>query len=62
MRKVQWGNTFALVGGWDGNDWYDTVYLFDPAAKDWVLLEEQLSRPRGFVTAFLVDENIFPEC
>ncbi len=63
MGSVPYANTFALVGGY-GSEYKDTVYLYNPntGPERFDLLEERLSIPRGSATAFLVNEDILPEC
>ena len=61
MGSVQYGNTFALVGGFYSG-YKDTTYVYNPTSGLFDLLEDRLSSPRVYVTAFLVNEDIFPEC
>ena len=60
--SVQYGNTMALIGGQDGENRTEAVYLFNPDAMSWVPGEESLSMTRDSMIAILVDENIFPDC
>ncbi len=62
MVSVQYGNTFAIVGGYHNGAEKDTVYLYNPETEVFDLLEARLSRPKMYATAFLVSEDIFPGC
>ncbi len=63
--SVQYGDTVALTGGYDnsGNQ-LNTVIVYDHEAGSWISLDadNSLGVPRSWVTSFLVDQNIFPEC
>ena len=55
---VQYGNTFALVGG----EVVDSIYLFNPDELSWSLVDDRLSVAREDVVPILVSEDIFPAC
>ena len=59
--SVQYGETFALIGGNFASNWTNAVQLFDPETMTFTLLDETLSEPRRAVAAMLVDESK-PEC
>ncbi len=64
-RQVQYGNTLALIGGLGGKqfpEYFYTIFLYDPEAGAWTVLDERLSEPKSDVTAFLVDKEMFPPC
>jgi hypothetical protein len=50
-------NTFLLVGGYDGANDLDTIYLYEPSTEGWTRLPATLGRGRGKVTAMLVDRD-----
>ena len=60
---VQYGRTFLAIGGRvDGPMDIDTIYKFDPATEDWVLMPERMGKPKHGVAAFLVEPEEFPSC
>ncbi len=62
VGSVQYENTFAIIGGYHASMYTDTIYLYNPATEQFDLLEERLSRPKSYVTTFLVSEDTFAEC
>ena len=62
MGSVQYGDTFAIVGGASDGLHRDTVYLYNPATEEFDLLDERLSVGKTYTTAFIVSKGIFPEC
>ncbi len=62
MGSVQYGNTFALIGGYFSGQLTDTVYLYNPLTEQFDMLDERLTVAKSEVTTFLVSEDIFPEC
>ena len=62
MASVPFEDTFLLVAGSDSID-YREVYIFDPIAEEFDLLESvSLQTGRLGTVAMLVDELAFPEC
>ena len=59
--SVQYGNTFALVGGYYGA-YYDTIQVFDPDTLTFTLLDERLTVGRRSAAAILVNKEMFPDC
>ncbi len=60
---VPYGNSFAVVGGDSSTELeVGTIWLFDPAAETFVMLDERLSQPKSSVAAFAVSEDMFPPC
>ncbi len=56
MSSIQYEDTFLLVGGENfdlsiGN--FDTIYQYNQTSETWILREERLSTPKGFVGAIL---------
>ncbi len=63
VGSVQYGDTFAIVGGQKVTLGYsDAVYLYNTATEEFDLLDERLSEPKGYVTTIIVNKEIFPEC
>ena len=56
--SVQYGDTFALVGGLGS----DRVLPYDPVQEGWTPVDGLLSEQKSEPIAFLVSEDIFPEC
>ena len=57
VSSVQYGNTFALIGGGS-----DKVFVYDAENEAWIVVDDTISQPKVETTAFLVDGNLFPEC
>ena len=58
---VQNGDSFLMVGGYDG-DYLDNVFEYD---RDQDQFKQIAALPQGgrcFVSALLVDSDIFPDC
>ena len=55
--SVQLGNTFLIVGGYDGSIFYDTIWTFDVEAEDWIELNQHLTTARDVTAAFLVPDE-----
>ncbi len=55
--SVQYGNTFALVGGGS-----DQVHLYDAENEAWIVVGERIKDPLVDTTGILVSEDLFPEC
>jgi DNA-binding CsgD family transcriptional regulator len=47
-----------LFGGWDGDDYVDTVLVYDPAQDLWRAATPS-GQPRGFLAAGAIDGNIY---
>ena len=62
--SVQYGATFALVGGSrTGSTGYkDTIQIFNPDDLTFSLVEDTLTVPRRGSAVILVNEDLFPEC
>ena len=59
---VQFGDSIAVIGGFNGSTRLDTVYLRE-ASGEWKLLaSEKLSLGRHYPAAFSVDKSKFPTC
>ena len=59
---VPYGDSFAIVGGTGSSGTRDTVAWYDPATETFITLPDHLSQPKSYVTAFAVNEKIFPPC
>ncbi len=42
--SAQIGNTFVIVGGYDGFGFLDTIYSFDEVNYEWIELPQKLQR------------------
>ncbi len=60
--SVPYGNTFALVGGWNGTSSTDTVYLYEPGSDTWTLVNDRIAVPIHHHAAFPVRQESFPKC
>ena len=59
---VQNGDSFLMVGGFDGINYLDNVFEYD---RDQDQFKQIAALPQGgrcFVSALLVDSDIFPVC
>ncbi len=56
--SVQYGDTFALVGG----EASDQILVFDPDQESWITVDDTLSGAKYHAAAFLVDQDLFPDC
>lgn len=52
------GSFIYLFGGWDGQNYLDTVYRFDAAANSWQILPD-MPTARAFVTGGLVKGKLY---
>ncbi len=53
MSSVQYKDTFLLVGGWRSNTQFtDAIYQYDQTSETWILREERLSTPKGYMGEF----------
>ena len=59
---AQLRDTFCIVGGWDGESNFDTIYCYDPEEDTWPLLPNRMRYPRRAATAILVNSKIFGSC
>ncbi len=53
MSSVQYEDTFLLVGGFNGEEWIDTIYQYNQTSQTWILREERLSAPKARGAAVL---------
>ncbi len=53
MSSVQYEDTFLLVGGRNVDQYLDTIYQYDQTSETWILREERLSSPKGFMGVVL---------
>ncbi len=53
MSSVQYEDTFLLVGGRNVSQYLDTIYQYDQTSETWILREERLSTPKGYMGAVL---------
>ena len=59
---VQNGDSFLMIGGFDGQNYLDNVFEYD---RDQDQFKQIAALPQGgrcWVSATLVDSDIFPEC
>ena len=63
-KAVPVGDTFIVVGGFDGGirRYLDTIYKYEPLDDSWTLLETKLPFKKGNVMALMVEIDIFPPC
>ncbi|MEN6479514.1 MAG: kelch repeat-containing protein, partial [Anaerolineales bacterium] len=53
-----WGEGFYVFGGWDGQEYVDTVWYYDVASDSW-RQAGKLTAPRGFAAAATLGERIY---
>ena len=59
---VQYGDTFLIVGGHDGDMYSDTsdeILQFNPDDETWLVREERLSSPRAGAYVAFVDSDMY---
>ena len=60
--SVQFGDTFAILGGRDVNgDLEDNVCVYHPGNDTWSQVAE-LSEPKKFTAALRIDKELVPDC
>ncbi len=59
---MQYANTFVVIGGQNGKEVLDTVYVYNHESDAWLLMASKLSKPRSDVAAFSVPQNVLPKC
>jgi len=52
------GSFLYLFGGWDGNDYLDSVYVYDPAGNSWRPLEP-MTQPRAYTAGAFMTGQFF---
>ncbi len=53
-----WRGRAYLFGGWDGERYLSSAYMFDPQSATWALLPP-LESPRAFAVAAVLDDLIY---
>ncbi len=53
MSSVQYEDTFLLVGGEISGPYPDAIYQYNQTLETWIIREERLSTPKGFLGAVL---------
>lgn len=48
-----------LFGGWDGNRFRDTIFVFSPRQAEWQILETRMPQAKGYFGATVLDEAIY---
>ena len=61
---AQHGNTFYLVGGYDGSYNYDSdrIYRFEVSDESWTLMPNRLKYARRDPAVMMVKRSVFPTC
>ena len=62
--SVPYANSFALIGGYDGANDIDTVYVYDVSGHvhSWKRLPSSISQKKRNMAAVPVDKDMFPSC
>ena len=56
---IPFGDTFFIVGGYNGSNSVTTVYRYEPSTGHWTLLPYRLSSPSWGIATFLVNRHAF---
>ena len=56
--SVQHGNTFIIVGGTNNLKDLNTIWMFEPRYRRWILQDKTLKVPRSWATAIFVPQNL----
>ena len=54
---ADFGDTNLIIGGWDGDIFYDTILIWNPDSLSWSQMEERTYRPLDRTCAVFVDDN-----
>ena len=55
-------DSFLMIGGFNGIDYLDNVFEYDAELDQFKLIAALPQGGRCFVSALLVDSDIFPDC
>ena len=56
---VAFQDKLHLFGGWNGTDFTDSIFAFDPASQQWTELEATLPTPLGYAGAAVLNDQIY---
>ena len=59
---VPFNNTFLLVGGYGGYEYFGNITQYIVADDDWFMMDTELKTPRYGHVALLVQPSLFPDC
>ena len=62
MAATKVRNTLYIVGGWDGNLNFDSIYRYNSEDDSWTVLPNRMRCPRRALTAMIVESSIFGSC
>ncbi|MDM8533019.1 kelch repeat-containing protein [Anaerolineales bacterium HSG25] len=57
--SVAYEGELYLFGGWDGQDYTDTIFVFSPISDTWRLLDSHLPEAKGYLGAAVLNDDIY---
>ena len=61
-QTTRYEDSFLLTGGYGDITTTDTIYKFDAASEDFILMETRLPTPRNVHVAMMVESSKFNAC